>query len=127
MADERPAEETITLDDVRSPADFAQALDRVRRASGLSYRRLEVVTGVRFTTIAGWCTGKHLPQQVATKEFVLPLEGCGITDPAAHRKWIDVLGSVRPQAQRGAKMPNPFPGLAPFRTEDADFFSAGGT
>jgi transcriptional regulator with XRE-family HTH domain len=65
----------MTID---TPESFARELDALRRASGKSYRRLAPECGLGFNTIAGYCTGRHLPQLSVRKQFQELLTELGV-------------------------------------------------
>lgn len=104
-------------------AQFAQRLDRLRRESGKSYRILATATGLGFNTIAGYCRGRHLPQQSVEPEFLMLLAEIGVEDGEAKDFWLETLRQLRAKAERQpAAGPNPYRGLRPFETEDAGLF-----
>jgi WD40 repeat protein len=108
---------------ISTPVEFAQALDRLRRRSGRSFRSLASSTGLGFTTISGYCRGRHLPQMAVTDQFVSLLEALGVTSQETKQEWLEVLAALRGETERDTALgPNPYRGLEPFHVEDAEFF-----
>ncbi|CCH32966.1 helix-turn-helix domain-containing protein [Actinosynnema sp. NPDC047251] len=108
---------------ISTPAEFAQELDRLRRRSGRSFRALATDTGLGFTTISGYCRGRHMPQMAVTGQFATLLAAMGVTSAQARQEWLDVLATLRGQVEREvASAPNPYRGLEPFQIKDAGFF-----
>lgn len=107
---------------INTPERFAAELDVLRRASGRSYRALADECGLGFTTIAGYCAGRHLPQPSVRGEFSRLLAALGVT-VERQDVWFAALAALRARARgEEAAAPNPFKGLRAFEFEDAPVF-----
>ncbi|MCO1578071.1 hypothetical protein M8C13_20160 [Crossiella sp. SN42] len=102
--------------ELSTPEDFARTLDALRRKSGKSYRQLAEESGLAFTTISGYCKGRHLPQLSVGREFSGLLTAMGVSEQDA---WFDALPRLRTRATPGS---NPYRGLRAFQPEDAAVF-----
>ncbi|PZG02151.1 nSTAND1 domain-containing NTPase [Micromonospora deserti] len=102
-------------------ADLGAALLKLKQRSGRSLRQLADASGLGFSTINGYCKGRHLPQQGIGKEFRALLRALGVTTDEELDAWVVAADRLR----RGAKTvdaANPYPGLRPFGTDEARFF-----
>ncbi len=93
--------------DIETPDEFARALNALRRASDKSYRRLADECGLGgFNTIAGYCSGRHLPQLAVRAEFAALLTALGVPPGAPQKVWLDALRELplRAGAQRRTRM-----------------------
>jgi WD40 repeat protein len=77
-----------------------------------------------FNTIAGYCTGRHLPQLSVRKQFQELLTELGVPPGQAQDVWLEALTALTARTrQADAPMRNPYRGLRAFEAEDAaDFF-----
>ncbi|MFJ8045465.1 helix-turn-helix domain-containing protein [Kitasatospora sp. NPDC096147] len=108
--------------EIGTAEEFAHRLDVLRRRSGKSYRRLAEECGLGFNTVAGYCSGRHLPQLSVQGEFRRLLAALGVVEAVEQDRWWDEVGALRARAGRGVATPNPYRGLRPFRAEDAELF-----
>ncbi|MGW2477043.1 nSTAND1 domain-containing NTPase [Streptomyces sp. NPDC001665] len=109
--------------DIETPDEFAQALNALRKASDKSYRRLADECGLGFNTIAGYCSGRHLPQLAVRAEFAALLTALGVPAGEPQKVWLDALRELPLRAARNAApVWNPYRGLAAFRSDDAEVF-----
>ncbi|WP_328918089.1 MULTISPECIES: nSTAND1 domain-containing NTPase [unclassified Streptomyces] len=103
--------------------EFARALDALRRASGKSYRALADECGLGFNTIAGYCSGRHLPQLAVHAEFAALLAALGVPAGEPRKAWLEALRTLPARARRGAAPTwNPYRGLEAFGSDDAGVF-----
>lgn len=108
---------------INTPEEFARNLDALRRASNKPYRKLATESGLGFTTISGYCTGRHLPQVSVGGEFARLLTALGVPAGAAQDAWFAALATLRARAGRAAPPTgNPYRGLRAFQPEDAAVF-----
>ncbi|CRK57719.1 High-affnity carbon uptake protein Hat/HatR [Alloactinosynnema sp. L-07] len=107
--------------DLHTPADFAQALDRLRRASGKSYRELHKECGLPQSTISTWCKGRHLPQVSMRADLARLLAALGVEE-LARKTWFEGLAQARQQTRRTSPAFNPYLGLRAFQPENAAMF-----
>ncbi|WP_207311925.1 nSTAND1 domain-containing NTPase [Lentzea alba] len=114
------AHEEVALD-IRTSREFAHALELMRKAAGKSLRSLASECDLPFTTISGWCKGRHLPQLSMQREFGRLLDALGV-DGAGRSQWFEVLTRVRQAARRAGSVVNPYRGLRAFESDDADLF-----
>ncbi|WP_223199463.1 WD40 repeat domain-containing protein [Solihabitans fulvus] len=79
--------------------------------------------GLGFTTIAGYCTGRHLPQLSVGGEFSRLLTAMGVPAGEAHEAWFARLATLRSRVTRpAAANRNPYLGLRAFEPSDADVY-----
>ncbi|MFC4035344.1 NACHT and WD repeat domain-containing protein [Streptomyces polygonati] len=108
---------------IETAEEFARALDALRRASGKSYRALADECGLGFNTIAGYCSGRHLPQLAVHAEFAALLAALGVPAGEPRKAWLEALRSLPARARRGAAPTwNPYRGLEAFGADDAGVF-----
>ncbi|MGA6168467.1 helix-turn-helix domain-containing protein [Amycolatopsis magusensis] len=108
---------------INAAEQFARDLRRLRQGCGKTYRGLAKETGLSFNTIAGYCTGRHLPQLSVAREFSRLLVALGVPVGPAHEAWIARLKELRTKTSRGrAPQTNPYPGLRSFQVDDVDLF-----
>ncbi len=107
--------------DLHTPADFARALDELRRASGKSYRELSKECRLPQSTISTWCKGRHLPQLSMRADLGRLLAVLGVDDKVLVT-WFDGLARARQRIRRSTPVPNPYMGLRAFQPEDARMF-----
>jgi WD40 repeat protein len=106
-----------------TPEQFAARLARLRSVSGKSYRRLGAETGLGYATVAGYCTGRHLPQLAVTGQFTRLLTALGVPQGEEQEEWLRLLRELRSGTrswQTGDV--NPYPGLSGFEVADAGYF-----
>ncbi|MEV7099681.1 helix-turn-helix domain-containing protein [Amycolatopsis sp. NPDC051045] len=106
-----------------TPEQFAARLARLRSVSGKSYRRLGAETGLGYATVAGYCTGRHLPQLAVTAQFTRLLTALGVPQGEEQEEWLRLLRELRSETrslQTGDV--NPYPGLRGFEAADAGYF-----
>ncbi|MEU5820525.1 helix-turn-helix domain-containing protein [Streptomyces sp. NPDC047803] len=109
--------------DIETPDEFARALNALRRASDKSYRRLADECGLGFNTIAGYCSGRHLPQLAVRAEFAALLTALGVPPGGPQKVWLDALRELPLRAGRSAApVWNPYRGLEAFQPGDAEVF-----
>jgi energy-coupling factor transporter ATP-binding protein EcfA2 len=106
---------------VETPESFARELDRLRRASGKSYRHLAAESGLGFNTISGYCGGRHLPQPAVEAEFSRLLTAVGVSN-SGQDHWFRALHGLRGRSTGRRTAWNPYPGLRAFQPEDAELF-----
>lgn len=110
-------------DIIDTPEKFATALDNLRKNSGKSYRRLAQECGLGFTTIAGYCSGRHLPQLSVESQFARLIAAIGVSPGVATQRWFDALRRLRARAEQNTPIgANPYLGLRSFQQADAGRF-----
>jgi WD40 repeat protein/transcriptional regulator with XRE-family HTH domain len=115
---ERPRPERVT-----DRVEFAAALTALREAAGLSVRDLARRAGVPSATVSGYVSGRHLPNLAQPEALLAVLASCGVDGHDEIAAWLDALRRVRTApGRRAAASPAPYPGLASFEAEDAEFF-----
>nr|WP_203601863.1 hypothetical protein [Streptomyces sp. SID9727] len=98
-------------------------MNTLRRASDKSYRRLADECGLGFNTIAGYCSGRHLPQLAVRAEFSALLTALDVPPGDAQKAWLDALRELSLRTGRNtARVWNPYRGLEAFQPGDADAF-----
>jgi WD40 repeat protein len=108
---------------INTSQEFADDLGALRQACRKSYRTLARETGLGFTTIAGYCTGRHLPQLSVDRQFSLLLTAMGVPPGKDHDEWIARLVGVRARSARITEPSrNPYLGLRTFEPSDADVY-----
>lgn len=107
--------------DVRTRAEFAEALSRLRAASGSTVRDLASAIGSHPGTVSGWFVGHHVPTKFSEPTFVQLLDRCGVHGPD-QTPWIEAVRRVREAPANSADAECPYPGLESFREEDAGLF-----
>ena len=103
-------------------AGFARALTELRLAADLSVREVAKRADQRHSTLGGWFSGQHLPQrsQGEVLNDVLRICGAGEQDLPA---WADALERARRAVPPAAAATiEPYRGLQPFETSDAEWF-----
>lgn len=116
---------TVPLDPERiaDRVDFAAALTALREAAGLTVRDLAKRAAVPTATVSGYLSGRHLPNPSQPGALLAVLAACGVVADEDRGRWLTALRRVRQApGRRSAAGPSPYPGLASFQPEDADFF-----
>lgn len=111
--------------DIATRQDFADALTRARELAGLTLRDLERLTGVPFSTLAGYFGGRYLPQVKQAHVLLGILRACGVTDEQTLNGWLEAFHRVRrAPGPRPAHARAPYLSLASYQPEDAEWFFA---
>lgn len=102
---------------------FAAALTYLREMASLTVRDLAKAASVPSATVSGYMSGRHLPSPTQPEALFAVLSACGVTEPRDHAAWLATLRRLRqaPQRQQG-RAPSPYPGLASFQVDDAQYF-----
>ncbi|WP_375480093.1 helix-turn-helix domain-containing protein [uncultured Jatrophihabitans sp.] len=109
--------------EIASRADFAQALSELRERAHLSVRQLARRIGIPPGTLGDYFSGRHLPSPAQVPQLRRLLAECGVDTEIQQDAWLDALRRVRSAtARRAGKAANPYPGLRPFDSTDADVF-----
>ncbi|GAA3268642.1 helix-turn-helix domain-containing protein [Dactylosporangium vinaceum] len=110
-------------DHIHTRAEFAEALTRMREAAGLTIRDLAEATGLRHSTVGGYCSGRHLPSSGQTEVLVRVLRACGVDRADDLDRWVAAVGRARrAPGPRPVDAPAPFRGLESYQIADRDWF-----
>lgn len=77
------------------PTDMGMALRALKRRSGRSLRQLATASGLAYSTINGYCTGRHLPQQGLGGEFRALLRVLGVASETELDRWVVAVDRLR--------------------------------
>ncbi|MET7463467.1 helix-turn-helix domain-containing protein [Nonomuraea sp. NPDC005501] len=99
---------------------FASELRKLRReAGGLTYRAMATRAGYSVTTLSQAAAGERLPSLPVVLAFV---ETCGGDVSAWERRWQQVIDEVARERADDDGAAGPYPGLAPYGTDDSGRF-----
>lgn len=113
----------VDPDRIADRVGFGAALTSVREAAGLTVRDLARLAGVPAATVSGYLSGRHLPNPSQPDALLAVLGACGIVADVDRDRWIAAIRRVwQAPGRRSPSGPSPYPGLASFQMEDADFF-----
>ncbi|SCK09567.1 hypothetical protein [Streptomyces sp. WMMB 322] len=105
-----------------SAADFGAALTSLKQRTGISLRQLSASSGLGFSTINGYCRGRHLPQAGVGEQFRALLHALGITAEQEQEDWLLSADRLRRAKAPDSVATNPYPGLRPYGIGDDRFF-----
>lgn len=105
-----------------STADFGAALTALKQRAGVSLRQLSSASGLGFSTINGYCRGRHLPQSGVGEQFRSLLEALGITADGEQEAWLVAAARLRRAKAADKVVANPYPGLQPYDVGGDRFF-----
>jgi WD40 repeat protein/transcriptional regulator with XRE-family HTH domain len=104
--------------------ELGRELTLLRERAGLTVREAAGKAGVPISTAGDYFTGRHLPSPSQAETLRKLVLSCGTTAHGAE-SWVEALGRVRrAPGRRPAGSPVPYKGLAPFESEDAEWFFA---
>ncbi len=97
--------------EIDSVAAFGAALMRLKERSGRSLSQLASATvrpevgdhGLRRSTLNGYFTGRHLPQQGVRREFRSLLRGLGVCGEAQVESWCATVERLRRHSRNGGR------------------------
>ncbi len=126
----RRVHDDVSDADVRAPepdrfdsvADFGAALMALKQRAGASLRQLSAASGLGFSTINGYCKGRHLPQAGVGQQFRVLLCALGVTSVPDQDAWLIAADRLRRAKPVDATVANPYPGLRPYDVGDDRFF-----
>lgn len=105
---------------IRTRAEYGAQLDRLRKRSGLSLRKLAGRIDSSASTLSDWCRGKRLPLPSQHGVLRRLLVEVGVSDADV---WVDALRRVRDvPSRRQVSGDVPYPGLRSFGRGDASLF-----
>jgi WD40 repeat protein len=102
-----------------SRAEFAVALDEVRRAQHLSIRQLARIADVPAATAQGWLSGKHFPTPALRPQYLRLVGVLGLNEQVPEDLFDDPWTAMQPHLRSGRP---PYLGLRPFGVGDAPYF-----
>lgn len=91
----------IDPSEIATKEQFGQRLTLLRERAGLSTRDLAREAGLPLATLAGYLSGRHLPQAGSRKQMLKVLAVCGVIGEAAD-DWMDAVGRARRADRRRA-------------------------
>lgn len=106
---------------VRSRADFANELTRLREAADLSVRQVAAKVAVigAHSTVGDWFAGRALPSSASAALFVKVLRVCGVSADDDMDAWIQAWRSVRRAPGPRPAGAEPYRGMASLQPADA--------
>lgn len=105
-----------------TPEQLGEILTQRRLELGISVRELGKRSGIPFTTVGGYLTGRHLPPATRPEVLTALLTALEI-DAEEHAAWASAFARVRARRAPGPlAQQRPFPGLESFGEEDEEVF-----
>jgi transcriptional regulator with XRE-family HTH domain len=101
---------------VRTHADVASELTRLRQTANLTVRDVAKLSGISAGTLSGYFSGKHMPRVQDRRRLLRIVQACGVTDPAEYAAWSHMVEQVYGLAKdepRGEGFDGPPPRLPP--------------
>lgn len=108
--------------DVRTRAQFGEAVTALRERQGLTVRDVAKLTGLPISTLGGYFAGRHLPPLKPIGQLALLLQALGVRDPATLESWKETVRRLRRSQNPPSRGGSPYRGLACFEPEDAEWF-----
>ncbi|WP_194838937.1 hypothetical protein [Nocardia sp. XZ_19_369] len=105
---------------IGSREQFGLVLTGIRKAAGLSIRKVADKAAVPAPTLGGWFAGKAVPAADAAEYLEKVLQVCGAPDQF-EALW-EAANRVRGIARPARPANSPYRSLAPYRSEDAELF-----
>lgn len=80
---------------IETREQFAAALTALRESAALSVRDLARVTGIPFSTLGGYLSGRHLPPVRVQDQLLQTIRACGVDDAGELEQWRRAYHRVR--------------------------------